>query len=143
MRQRGINALGWVVALGALVLAGCSGSPSPYDYIPIEGTVAYEDGTPLPKGGFALKFYALDAPQVEGMTPRPAQANVDATGKFEYVTSYKHADGLIPGQHRVVFFYATDDAGKPLVPREYAMPDSSPLVIDTADAPLEITVPKP
>ena len=129
---------------GALVACGCTGSVSPYDYIPVSGTVTYEDGSPLPIGGYALNFYALDAPDVEqGARPRPAQARVDASGKFEYVTSYKHADGLIPGRHRVAFFYATDKAGKSVVPKDYTLPGSSPLIVDTADAPLEIKVPRP
>ncbi len=126
-----------------ILLAGCWNSVSPYDYIPVSGKVTYEDGTPIPSGGFALKFYALDAPEIEGMSPRPAQADIDSSGNFDCVTSYKYGDGLIPGKHRVAIFYATDSDGKLLVPKEYIQAGDSPLVIDTADAPLEIKVPKP
>ncbi|WP_197530268.1 hypothetical protein [Bythopirellula polymerisocia] len=125
------------------LLGGCQGSVSPYDYIPVSGQVTYEDGTPIPSGGFVLKFYALDAPKVENMRPRPAQADIDSNGNFECATSYKYGDGLIPGKHRVVIFYATDKNGKLLVPKEYIQAGDSPLIIDTADAPLEIKVPKP
>lgn len=125
------------------LLAGCSSSSSPFDYVKVSGKVRYEDGTPLPLKGFVLKFYALDAPSIEGAKPRVAQASVDSQGNFDQVTSHKYGDGLIPGRHRVAFFYATDASGRSVVPEDYAMPGSSPLIIDTADAPLEIRVPKP
>lgn len=128
-----------VVAL----LTGCGGSGSPFEYIPASGKVTYEDGTPLPSGGYTIKFFALDAPQVAGAQPRLGQANVDAAGNFQEVTSYKAGDGLIPGKHRVSFLYATDEKGKSLVPDEYTVPNESPLVVDTADLPLEIKVPRP
>ncbi len=124
-------------------LVGCWGSVSPYDYIPVTGKVTYEDGTPIPSSGFVLKFYALDAPEVENMWPRPAQADIDSNGNFDCATSYKYGDGLIPGKHRVAFFYATDKSGKLLVPNEYIQAGDSPLIVDTADVPLHIKVPKP
>ncbi|WP_148072684.1 hypothetical protein [Bythopirellula goksoeyrii] len=126
-----------------LLLGGCGDSVSPYDYIPVTGSVTYEDGTPIPSGGFVLKFYALDAPEVKNMWPRPAQADIDSNGKFDCVTSYKYGDGLIPGKHRVAFFYATDKDGKLLVPKEYTLAGNSPLTVSTSDLPLAIKVPKP
>jgi hypothetical protein len=123
--------------------AGCGGSGSPYDYVPVSGNVTYEDGTPLPIGGFVIKFFALDAPQVAGASPRLGQADVGADGSFSSATSYKPGDGLIPGKHRVSFLYANDKAGKSLVPMKYTVPKESPLIVDTANLPLEIKVPKP
>jgi hypothetical protein len=132
-------AICWLVFLSA----GCSGSGSPYDYVPVSGKVTYEDGTPLPSGGFVIKFFALDAPQVAGASPRLGQADVGPDGSFSSATSYKHGDGLIPGKHRVSFLYANDKGGKSLVPLEYTVPKESPLIVDTASLPLEIKVPKP
>lgn len=74
--------------------------------------------------------------------PRPAKASV-ANGSFSEVTSYKFGDGLVPGKHRVAIVYANDKSGKSLVPADYVDISKSPLVIDTADAPLAIKVPKP
>jgi hypothetical protein len=132
-------------ALCVLILsaAGCGGSGSPYDYVPVSGKVTYEDGTPLPIGGFVIKFFALDAPQVAGASPRLGQADVGPDGNFSSATSYKPGDGIIPGKHRVSFLYANDKAGKSLVPTEYTVPKESPLIVDTANLPLEIKVPKP
>jgi hypothetical protein len=43
----------------------------------------------------------------------------------------------------VAIHYATDAKGKLLIPKEYAHPTTSPLVVDTAQLPLEIKVPRP
>jgi hypothetical protein len=130
------------VGLFVFSIVGCGGSGSPYDYVPVTGKVTYEDGTPLPIGGFVIKFFAIDAPQVAGASPRLGQADVGADGSFSSATSYKPGDGLIPGKHRVSFLYADKD-GKSLVPMEYTVPRESPLIVDTASLPLEIKVPKP
>jgi hypothetical protein len=121
--------------------AGC-GSSGPFDYVPVSGKIAYDDGSPLP-GACKLFFVAQDAPTVEGAHPRPARANVNAQGEFDCVTSHKYGDGLIPGKHKVAIQIGAGSDGKPAVPREYSSSETSPLVIDTADAPLEIKVPKP
>ena len=131
--------------LPAAFLSACigCGPDSPFDYVKVDGTVAYEDGAPLPASGLELRFYALDAMPVQGAKPRPAIAHVNAEGRFECVTSYKYGDGLIPGRHRVAILNAADNKGKPLVPLEYSSTANSPLVIDTETIPLEIRVPKP
>ena len=121
--------------------AGC-GSPGPFSYVPAEGTLTYEDGSPLPKSGIQLKFFALDAPEKENANPRPAIAHVDAEGRFDLVTSYKYGDGLVPGRHKVAILYAKNN-GESLIPREYASSVKTPLVVSTDDVPLEIKVPRP
>lgn len=129
-------------AISVSTFPGC-GSPGPFSYIPAQGVLTYEDGTPLPKGGIQLKFIALDAPEMENAKPRPAIAHLDAEGRFELVTSYKYGDGLVPGRHKVAILYAKSKNGDSLVPREYASTLKTPLVISTDDLPLEIKVPKP
>lgn len=131
----------WIPFLSLLVVAGC-GSSGPFEFVPVSGTVAYEDGAPLP-GGCKLFFVAQDVEAVGTAHPRPARANVDQQGEFDCVTSYKYGDGLIPGKHKVAIRAGSSADGKPLVPPEYASTETTPLVIDTADAPLLIKVPKP
>lgn len=131
----------FILLLFAAVLLGC-GADGPFQYIPVAGQVEYDDGTPMPATGFQLNFFALDAPQVAGASPRPAIAHVAANGRFDCVTSYKHCDGLVPGRHRVAVVHAEQD-GKLFVPKAYTSPIDSPLVIDTDEAPLTIRVPKP
>ncbi len=132
------------VALGLAIVfcVGC-GSNAPFQYVPVEGVVSYEDGSQLPAGGFQLKFISLEAPEVPGAKPRPAIAHVNEVGRFEQATSYKFGDGLIPGKHRVAFIGASSKEGKPLLPKAYSSTRKTPLIIDTADSPLEIKVPKP
>ena len=127
--------------LAASACAGC-GSSGPFDYVPVEGTVTYEDGTALPVDQFLLQFVS-QAPAKETAFPRPATAIVDGSGAFDAVTSYKYGDGLIPGKHKVAVLDATGTNGQLLVPREYTNIATTPLMIDTNDAPLAIKIPQP
>lgn len=128
-------AIGW--ALGCLLAGGCD-SGGPFDYVPVEGVVSYDDGSPLP-GTFELQFVA-DAPPQGAAHPRPARVSVAADGKFADVTSYKYGDGLIRGKHKVSFLYAGE-----LVPNEYTSIATSPLIVEVTKSGqfLEIKVPKP
>jgi hypothetical protein len=119
---------------------GC-GSNEPFDYVKVQGTVTYDDGTPLPIRHFQLRF-ASEAPPKGNAFPRPAQTDV-SDGKFDTVTSHKFGDGLVPGKHKVIFAYATDAKGKLVVPPEYTEGSTTQIEIDTADSPLVIRVPKP
>jgi hypothetical protein len=121
---------------------GC-GSGGPFHYQEVQGTLTYEDGTPIPSGGIQLKFIALDVAAVEDSHPRPAIANLDAQGEFPCVTSYKYGDGLVPGKHKIAILGAKDNHGKLLVPKECTHVTTTPLIVDTADAPFEIKVPRP
>lgn len=133
----------WLVVV---VCLGC-GSGSPFDYVPVSGTLTYEDGATIPAGGIELQFFAQDAKPVNGAHPRPAGTKVDASGNFANVTSYKYGDGLVLGKHKVSIDYATDAKGKRLVPKEYTHGGTTPLIVeiteDSAESPLEIKVPRP
>jgi hypothetical protein len=123
------------------VVVGC-GSSGPFDYEKVSGKITYEDGTPIP-GATRLQFIAQDAPAVEGASPRPAVANVNAQGEFDVVTSYKYGDGLIAGKHKVAIESGGDPTKRVPVAKEYLSPSTTPLVVDTAEAPFNIKVPKP
>jgi len=123
------------------VAAGC-GSGGPFDYVKVSGKVAYEDGSPIP-GGVRLRFAALDAPAADSAVPRPAIANVNDQGEFDCVTSYKYGDGLIRGKHKVAIEAGGKPDAKPRVPKEYLSIATTPLEVDTSDAPFDIKVPKP
>lgn len=132
----------FVIVLFSCWCIGC-GSGSPYSYVKATGKLTYEDGTPLPSRGIRLQFAAQEAPAVAGAHPRPGIANVNEAGEFDCVTSYKYGDGMIPGRHKVAIEQATDGKGQLLVPKEYTSIATTPLMIDTANLPLEIRVPKP
>lgn len=135
-----IHACGAILAL--LALAGCGGSSGPFDYIPVHGTVKYEDGSIIPAPGIKLQIRS-DAPPKDGMYPRIAEASVNDKGEFTEATSLKWGDGIIPGKHRVALQYATDKDGKLVVPKEYTQLATSPLAVDAGDGNIDIKVPKP
>jgi len=122
-----------------IVLLGC-GSNAPFGYVPVQGKVTYEDGIPVTAG--QLQFEAQSPPK-GNFHPRPAVASIKSDGTFDAVTSQKYGDGLIPGKHKIAFIFATDAQGQPLVPQDYTSMATTPLTIDTADAPLHIKVPRP
>jgi hypothetical protein len=131
-----------VVFLILFCAAGC-GSGSPFKYVKVHGKVAYEDGSPIPMGGLRLRFVALDVPKVEHAFPRPAFASIDDKGEFDSVTSYKPGDGLIPGKHKAAIELSGAPGANIPVPKEYQSISTTPLVLDTADSPFDIKVPKP
>jgi hypothetical protein len=137
---RNSYAASWAFALA--LLTGC-GSSGPYKYVPVSGKITYEDGSPIPVGGMRLLFVAMDAPTVDGAHPRPAMANVDASGEFAVVTSYKYGDGLIPGRHKVAIQAPTELDGRPIIPKSCINELTTELIVDTAERPLVIKVPKP
>jgi hypothetical protein len=132
----------FAVSLTCCFVIGC-GSGGPFEYEKVSGKLTYEDGTPIPGGGLRLRFIAQDAPQVENAFPRPAFADVDAQGEFPNVTSYKYGDGLIPGKHKVAIEKEGPPDARPAVPKEYLSISTTPLTVDTANAPFHIKVPKP
>jgi hypothetical protein len=136
------RALSPAVACLILAAAGCT-DDTPFDYIPASGRLTYDDGTPIPAKGIRLTFQTQDVQPVGDMFPRPGDAEVDEQGNFDKVTSHKYGDGLVPGKHKVAIFYAVDAQGKLLIPQEYARPETTPIVVDTANLPMEIKVPRP
>jgi hypothetical protein len=121
---------------------GC-GSGSPYKYVKVKGKVTYDDGTVIPPKGLRLRFVPLDAPIVENATPRAAFALFDDQGNFDSVTSYKYGDGLIRGKHKVAIEAADGPPKQLVVPKEYQSTSTTPLMVDTAEVPFEVKVPKP
>lgn len=127
----------------ALCLAIGCGSSGPFEYVPVSGKVVYEDGTPLPLAGARIQFYPLDVTISDDVHPRPALATLDAGGAFDAATSHKYGDGLIPGKHKVVIQADAVQNGKAIFPPACGDLDKTPLMVDTADLPLEIKVPRP
>jgi len=132
----------FLLAFICCLLIGC-GSDGPFGYERVSGKIAYEDGTPIPGGGLRLRFIAQDAPQVENAFPRPAFAVVNEQGEFDCVTSHKYGDGLIPGKHKVSIEREGLPDARPPVPDAYLSTNTTPLTVDTEDAPFDIKVPKP
>jgi hypothetical protein len=135
-----------LVATGTLsvLLGGCSGTGSPFDSVPVTGKVTYEDGSPIPAQGIKVYFHCLEEP-IDGMHPRPATVGVGSDGTFSDVTTYKYADGLVLGEHKVSLVCLEGGKLTPKIPKEYAVPATTPLRVEVTEAGqfLEIKVPKP
>jgi hypothetical protein len=126
------------------VLGGC-GRDSPFDLVRVNGTLNYDDGTLIPAKLIILKFEPLAAPLDSKTHPPSGMSYVDlSNGTFDVVTSYKYADGLVRGKHRVLVA-ATGDSGdsKSLVPEDYIDSGRTPLLVDTANSPFRLVVRKP
>jgi hypothetical protein len=134
------------VAIGAVValFVGCGGSGNPFDSVPVSGRVMYEDGSPVPVQGIKLYFHSQLPPQ-EGKHPRPATVGVGSDGSFKDITTYKHADGLVLGKHKVTLVVANAERVADKIPIEYTKPETSPLFIEVTKSGqvLEIKIPKP
>lgn len=133
-----------VVLLFAGAVVGCGGSGAPFASVPVSGSVTYEDGSPIPSGGIKVYFHSLTPPKA-GMHPRPATVGVGPDGKFAEVTTYKYADGLVLGEHKVTLVCLEN--GKPTTKyaKEYSDPEKTPLRVKVTGSGqvLEIKVPKP
>ena len=127
-----------LAALG-IACAGCGGGP--FDIVPVQGTVVYEDGEPVPCDGCHLKFVPeIESPDGKSF-PRVATAILGPDGAFDAATTHKYEDGLARGKHRV--YFQLRGAGAP-VPEEYLNSKTTPLVVDVAQSrTLQIRVPRP
>ncbi len=134
--SRSIPFGGWLAVIG-LVALGCDNNP--FSQVEVAGKVVYRDGTPIPAKHFQLWFTSLTPPKDERTFPRPASAFVASDGSFSQATTYRHGDGIIRGKHRVHL----DIEPKDLVPEVYTSAATTPLELDTADAPFDIRIPKP
>lgn len=124
--------------------AGC-GSGNPWEPIAVSGKVAYEDGSAIPVNGMKL-YFKPQTPPIDAKTfPREGAASVGPDGAFANATTYKYADGLIPGKHKVmVVAYAADGRKlSPAIPKEFTQMATTPLEVDTDNLPLEIKIRKP
>lgn len=133
-----------VVSILSIAVAGCSGTGSPFQSVPVSGKVTYEDGSPIPVPGMTLYFFCQEPPK-ENMHPRPASVGVGSDGTFEKVTTYKYADGLVLGKHKVAV--VCQENGKPSakIPKGYEIPLKTPLMVEVTQSGqfLEIKIPKP
>lgn len=144
MRANTTNRLLQSVAMAAAVAcAGCSAS-DPFDYVPVQGTVTYDDGSKIPAARLRLTFVPQAKPIDAKTNPRPGEVDCQPDGAFDKVTSHKFGDGVVPGAHKVLVI-ALDEKDQPTdaVGPEYSNPNTTPLSFDTAELPWTIVVKKP
>jgi hypothetical protein len=130
-----------VLAAVTCLAAGC-GSDIPFDSVPVQGTITYDDGTPIP--GVYLQFAPETSPLDSKTYPRPGVAEVAGDGTIELVTTYNYADGIVTGKHKVIV-KSQNAAGlrTRAVAAKYGSAKTTPLVVDTAEVPFQIKIEKP
>jgi hypothetical protein len=132
--------------LAALTLAGFTGcGGEPFKHVQVSGTVTYDDGSVIPVEFMELTFQP-QAEAVDKMThPRPGHAGVDvATGEFNNATTHKPGDGLVAGKHKVkITAYDASQNVSKAIPAEYMDISTTPLELDTANSPWNITIKRP
>jgi hypothetical protein len=132
----------WAMVL-AVAFAGC-GASDPFDYVPVQGTVTYDDGSQIPAARLRLTFVPQAKPIDAKTNPLPGKVDCQPDGSFDKVTSHKFGDGVVPGVHKVLVI-ALDEKDRPTdaVGPEYSNPSTTPLSVDTAKLPWPIIVKKP
>lgn len=133
-----------VIPAVAIQFAGCGGSGSPFDFVPVSGKVVYEDGSQIPVSGMRIYFHTMEPPK-DGMHIRPGVGSVAADGTFKDITSYKYADGLTYGRYKVSLINSERVGDVLAIPKECSLPDKTPLQVEVTESGqfLEIKVPKP
>jgi hypothetical protein len=113
--------------------------------VQIEGTVTYEDGSPIPGDRVTVTFIPQVPPVDERTHPRSAYAVVDRqTGAIGAVTTSRYGDGLIRGKHKVTVVSVDNrDRQLPVIPAKYSNSKMTPLEFDTAESPLKLLIPRP
>ena len=142
MRSHCQNQPTWLILAAILTAVGC-GDATPYSVVPVTGAVTYEDGSLIPAAQIMLTFDPMAEPIDPKTHPRTAIGYVNVgDGAMQPVTTYKFGDGITAGKHRLLVI-ATDSNNRLLVPKEYTSAHTTPLIVDSADAPFQIKVPKP
>ena len=104
-------------ALAAVLLAvGCGGS-GPFDLIPVDGKVTYEDGSLIQATRIEIQFDPdpESVKAIDGKHARMGMAEVNvADGTFSGVTSSTYEDGLSPGKHFVSIQIYEKEGAEPL-----------------------------
>lgn len=97
----------WIVALGILVLAGCSSGGSKLNTVPVKGRVTL-DGAPLPGATVTFSPKTPEGRTAAGMT--------NENGEF-VLTTIRAGDGAVPGEYGVAITKAVAAAGPVEDPR--------------------------
>lgn len=137
----------YAFALAAVLTAAGCGSDVPFDFVPVEGKLTYDDGTLIPAQKILMTFNPIVEKGKNGIVPPPGQTTVNvADGTFNDVSSYRPHDGVALGRHKVVVVaFESETKPSPAVPKIYRSSNSTPLEVEVSskNQVLEIKVPKP
>lgn len=134
-------AIAWVVSH---IWQDSQRSP-PFAHHPVSGRILYEDGEVIPAEAITLTFLSTEPLGDRRTCPRPGLAVVEpVSGRFGWVTSHRHGDGIVKGAHRVL---VTGKDFMPLpatvVPQDYAEHGATPLEVVSPLSSLDLRVRRP
>jgi hypothetical protein len=108
----------------------------PFDVVPVNGKVTYEDGSLIKAGSILVTFNPVDVPRKGKMAAPGGQTYVNVEdGTFAGVTSRRQDDGVVLGRHQVVVVsFETGPTGMPVpsnaVPAKYRKTATTPLEVE-------------
>ncbi|MDZ7617587.1 MAG: hypothetical protein U1E05_11315 [Patescibacteria group bacterium] len=114
-----------VFLLAASMLVGCGGSP--VDLAPVQGTIAFEDGT-VPQGEVMKVYFepVADGPQA---IKKVASGDIAPDGSFQLMTRMP-GDGVIPGKYKVFFTVERTYLGQEsLLPARFTSASQTPFEV--------------
>ncbi|HWE40248.1 MAG TPA: hypothetical protein VG406_27095 [Isosphaeraceae bacterium] len=125
-----ISAVALVSLAYAVACPGCGEANSAHrkPTIPVKGKVTYK-GKPLTKG--LVTFDARDI-------GRPATGEIKPDGTYE-LSTIDPGDGVVAGHHRVTITETGTRPGKEVIPKKYALANSSTLEADVSPDKTEFT----
>jgi len=120
-----------------LALVGC-GPKSAFQLAPVEGKITYTDGSLIEADQITLTLNPQGISIQGKEAPQAARTRVDvADGSFRDFTTWKYADGVIVGKHKVVaisFDVGPHGMEEPTraVPERYHELDTTPLEVEVS-----------
>jgi hypothetical protein len=124
-----------ILLLMGSTLTSCGPKP-PFDLTAVEGKVTYDDGSLIQADKLLVKFFPQGI-QIKGKdAPRASETYADVSdGTFSDLTTWKYADGVMVGHHKVVVISLREgshSAGDPtrVVPLRYQQEDTTPLEVE-------------
>jgi hypothetical protein len=112
--------------IGALFCAACIGCGKANPYLPVSGTVKFDDGT-VPQGEISSITFQ---PKANGPGFKGAQSTIEPDGSFQ-LGSERPGDGAKPGEYYVTIHVNLGyPDNKSVVPLKYANPQSSTLTAE-------------
>ncbi len=125
-----------LVLLNALVFVTGCGEKAPFELEAVSGTITHSDGSFIKADQILVKFVPQDIQAKGKDAPRASETFAEvADGTFGALTTWKHADGVMVGHHKVVVMslrVGRHGVGDPTnaVPIRYQKASTTPLEAD-------------
>jgi hypothetical protein len=142
-----VSAAVFGIVLGVTLMLRSSGvtEDGRYLFLPVRGTVTYEDGSFVSESPITLKFYQVSAAGGRTTRAAPSVAMVQpGTGKFSALMALeKNLPEQVTKCRVVVLGGFEEKLGPSVLSSDYGDPETTPLELDATAVPIRIQLPKP